>query len=668
MAPASKRIGDRAADDTAPAGQPRRLRDRREAGRLLAERLGRYAGRDDVVVLGLPRGGVPVAFEIAQALGVPLDVFVVRKLGIPGHEELALGAIASGGVRVLDTQLIESLGIPAEWLEAIDAKERRELDRRERAYRGDRPPPDVAGRTVVVVDDGLATGSTMLAAVRALRLDEPAAVVVAVPVGDPDVCASLRSVADEVACLLTPRPLGAVGAWYEDFTQTSDEEVRALLERARRPPPAAPPERLRPLTGDASDYDGLIERALGARFVLLGEASHGTQEFYRERAEITKRLIAEAGFTAVAVEADWPDAYRVNRFVRGESDDTSAEEALGDFRRFPTWMWRNVEVAEFVTLLREYNDALAAGVRKVGFYGLDLYSLYSSMEAVVAYLDEADPEAARRARERYACFDQFGRDPQVYAYEAGVSDAEPCEQQAVDQLLELRALAAEHAARGGPIDEDAHFYAEQNARLVANAEEYYRTMFRAGVSGWNLRDGHMAETLRALVSHLERTSGPAKVVVWAHNSHLGDARATELGQAGELNLGQLVREQHGGDALLVGFTTYAGTVTAASDWGGPAERKRVRRALPGSWEELLHQRGLPRLLLEPAGTHGRRLERAIGVVYRPETERISHYFHARLAEQFDAVIHIDETHALEPLEPASEWVAGELPETYPFGV
>ena len=331
-------------------------------------------------------------------------------------------------------------------------------------------------------------------------------------------------------------------------------------------------------------------------------------------------------------------------------------------------MWRNTEVAEFVTLLREYNDALARDRQKVGFYGLDLYSLYTSMEAVVGYLQEVDAEAAQRARERYACFDQFGRDPQVYAYEAGMAGAEPCEQPAVEQLLELRAAAAEMAGGDGRIDADGHFFAEQNARLVVNAEEYYREMFRGGKVGWNLRDQHMAETLDELVAHLERTSGPTKVVVWAHNSHLGDQRATELAQAGQLNLGQLVRERHGDEALLVGFSTYTGTVTAASDWGGPAERKSVRRALPGSWEELFHQQDTDAFLLVPVRVPGRRLERAIGVVYRPETERISHYFHARLADQFDALIHRDETRAVEPLVRNSEWETGELPETYPFGV
>jgi erythromycin esterase-like protein/predicted phosphoribosyltransferase len=644
-----------------------RFADRTHAGRVLAERLRGYSGRDDVIVLGLPRGGVPVAYEIAEALDAPLDVFLVRKLGAPGHEEHAIGAIATGGVRVLNKPAIEALGLPPEWIEAIDAKERRELQRRERTYRGDRPPPDVAGRTVILVDDGLATGSTMLAALHAVRADDPARVIVAVPVADATVCEALRGVADEVVCAHTPPRLQAVGLWYDDFSQTSDEEVRALLEHAPQPAPTRAPEAIRPLRGEASDYDALVERAAQARFALIGEASHGTQEFYRERAEITWRLIEEAGFTAVAVEADWPDAYRVNRFVRGTGDDETAEEALADFRRFPVWMWRNVEVAEFVGRLREHNDGLPAGTHGVGFYGLDLYSLYTSIEAVVDYLDDVAPDAARRARERYACFDQFGRDPQVYAYEAGIAGAEPCEQPAVQQLLELRDLAV-RVDGDGDGDADAGFFAEQNAQLVVDAEQYYREMFRGGVESWNLRDRHMARTLDALAGHLERTSGTGKVVVWAHNSHLGDERATELAQAGQLNLGQLVRERYGDRSLLVGFTTYEGTVTAASDWGGPAERKRVRRALPGSWEELFHERGVDRFWLDPRDMRGRRLERAIGVVYRPETERVSHYFNAKLADQFDAVIHIDETHALEPLERTSEWVAGELPETYPWGV
>lgn len=428
-----------------------------------------------------------------------------------------------------------------------------------------------------------------------------------------------------------------------------------------------------PLTGSAEDYDPLLEAIGDARFVLLGEASHGTHEFYRERAQITRRLITEKGFTAVTAEADWPDAYRVNCYVRGRSEDADAEEALADFRRFPAWMWRNADVLDFVGWLRAHNDSLPDGRGKVGFYGLDLYSLFASIEAVLSYLDRVDPEAAQRARARYSCFDHFGKEAQSYGYATAFGAAEPCEDEVVGQLVELQQRAAELARRDGRVAENELFYAEQNARVAKNAEEYYRAMFRGSVESWNLRDRHMVETLEALVGHLGRHGGETKVVVWAHNSHLGDARATEMGEGGELNVGQLVRERHGQEARLVGFTTHRGTVTAASDWGAPAERKRVRPALQGSHEDLFHRVGIPRFLLDlreggatAEALRQRRLERAIGVLYLPETERLSHYFYANLLFQFDAVLHFDETRAVEPLERTSEWEAGEAPETFPF--
>ena len=428
------------------------------------------------------------------------------------------------------------------------------------------------------------------------------------------------------------------------------------------------------LEGSKADYDPLLELIGDSRFVLLGEASHGTHEFYRERAEITKRLIEEKGFNAVAVEADWPDAYRVNRYVRGEGADTNAEEALGGFKRFPTWMWRNRVVVEFAEWLRGYNESLASGRERVGFYGLDLYSLYTSVEAVLGFLDKVDPDAARRARYRYACFEHFAEDTQGYGYAATFGLTESCEQNVVEQLVEMRRRASELANRDGRVARDEFFFAEQNARLVKNAEEYYRSMFRGRVESWNLRDRHMAETLDALVAHLSAAGGAAKVAVWEHNSHLGDARATELGHGGEWNVGQLVRERYGRESVLVGFTTHRGAVTAATDWDAPAERKRVRPALEGSYESLFHDAGTPRFLLNLRDRGAAReilrqprLERAIGVIYRPETERLSHYFHAQLAEQFDACIHLDETSAVEPLERTPQWETGEPPETYPTG-
>lgn len=426
------------------------------------------------------------------------------------------------------------------------------------------------------------------------------------------------------------------------------------------------------LTGTAQDYDPLMDLIGDARIVLIGEASHGTHEFYEQRIEITKRLIQEKGFTAVAVEADWPDAYRVNRYVRGVNDDATAVEALGEFQDFPTWMWRNTDVLNFINWLRQYNDALPQNARKVGFYGLDLYSMHASIDAVLGYLDKVDPDAAKQARSRYSCFEHFREDTQTYGYAASFGLAESCEDEAVNQLIELQRRTAEYAQRDGQVAEDEFFYAEQNARLVKNAEEYYRSMFRGRVSSWNIRDRHMAGTLDELVAHLEQQGNQAKVVVWEHNSHLGDARATEMGDAGELNVGQLVRERYGRDAVLIGFSTYTGTVTAASDWGASAELKRVRPALPESYEALFHNTGLPRFLLNlrdggEVVTELRkpRLERAIGVIYRPDTERMSHYFRSRLPDQFDAVIHIDETRAVEPLERTAQWETDEVPETFP---
>lgn len=428
-----------------------------------------------------------------------------------------------------------------------------------------------------------------------------------------------------------------------------------------------------PISGVRHDYDGLLSLIGDRRVVLIGEASHGTHEFYRERARITRRLIDECGFNAVAVEADWPDAYRVNRYVMGLSPDSDAETALRDFQRFPAWMWRNRDVVEFIEWLEARNRAHRHPATKARFYGLDLYSLRASMEAVVAYLERVDPAEASRARDRYSCFDQVGGEGQAYGYALAHRAAIPCEDEVVAQLLALRHRSEAYLRRDGWVAEDELFFAEQNAVLVRDAEEYYQQMYRAEVSSWNLRDRHMANTLDALIEHLELQLGRAKVVVWEHNSHVGDARATGMGARGELNVGQLARQRHGGDAWLIGFTTYDGRVTAASDWGEPAERRHVRPARRDSHEGFLHTIGAPSFWVPTAeGEHrdallGPRLERAIGVVYRPETELQSHYFEARLADQFDAVIHIDRTQALEPLDRTALWDRGEPPETFPTG-
>lgn len=659
-----------------------RFRNRTEAGRHLARRLTSYAGRSDVVVLALPRGGVPVAAEVARALGAPLDVFLVRKLGVPGHAELAMGAIAEGGAAVLNDELVASLQIPPAAIDQVTRRERAELDRRQRLYRGSRQPPSLDQRTVILIDDGLATGSTVEAAILALRARHPARIVVAVPVGARESCERIGRLADEVVCAEMPAWFNAVGQWYDDFSETTDEEVKALLASPAPAVPAhgggAPREivgaRARRLSDPVSDVGALVEAIADARVVLLGEATHGTHEFYAMRAEISRRLIADHGFSAVAVEADWPDAYRVNRFVRGGADDATAAAALSGFQRFPAWMWRNSDVLAFVEWLRAHNQSRSAEAR-AGFYGLDLYSLHASMRAVLKYLAKIDPAAAERARQRYACFDRFGGEPQDYGYAATAGLTPSCEHEVLTQLLELRRRAADYASRDGRVARDDYFFAEQNARLVANAEAYYRTMFRGRVESWNLRDRHMADTLGELLRFLARSQPDARVIVWAHNSHVGDARATEMGDTGELNVGQLVRQTFGASAVLVGFTTHTGTVTAASEWDGPAERKTIQPSLEGSYERLFHDAGLTAALLpirsDPelaAALAEERLERAIGVIYLPSTERRSHYFKARLSEQFDYVVHIDDTTAVQPLERVAPVVDDEVEETYPSGL
>jgi erythromycin esterase-like protein len=425
------------------------------------------------------------------------------------------------------------------------------------------------------------------------------------------------------------------------------------------------------------DFFPLIKMIDDARFVLIGEATHGTEEFYQQRAELTKILIAEHGFAAVAVEGDWPDCYRVHRYVQGSDKIHNAHSALSGFLRFPSWMWRNRVMVEFTDWLHDHN-LTRMPQEKVGFYGLDLYSLHASIEAVISYLERVDPPAARQARHYYDCFDHYyTENPQEYGLHTLSGLTKTCEDEVVKQLISLRHRAHSYMKRDGFAAGEEFFCAEQNAKVVAHAEEYYRAIFGNRIHSWNLRDKHMADTLNAIAGHLsDRRNESAKVVVWAHNSHIGDARATEMGERGEWNLGQLMREQHGmHDTRLIGFSTYRGEVTAASEWDEPAECKTVLPALPESYEALLHETCMQDFLLILRGNQMlskhlalNRLQRAIGVLYLPLTERFSHYYFSRLPDQFDALIHIDVTHALKPLETEGLWHQGEMLETYPSGM
>lgn len=414
---------------------------------------------------------------------------------------------------------------------------------------------------------------------------------------------------------------------------------------------------------DTADLEPLLRRIGDARVVLIGEATHGTSEFYRMRERMSRLLIERRGFSFVAIEGDWPDAARVDHYVRHAECPPSEWTA---FARFPTWMWRNEETRTFVDWLRAHNAPLQPAQR-VAFRGLDLYSLYSSVRAVLDYLEQVDPHSAHIARLRYGCLTPWQQDPAIYGHAAMTGNYRSCEEPVLAVLMDLRRKQQAYAEHDG----ERFLDVVQNAQLVASAEQYYRTMYFGSRSSWNLRDKHMFDTLQNLLKH---HGAGSKGIVWAHNSHVGDAGATEMSKRGEFNIGQLCRSQFGEAAYLIGFGTDHGTVAAASDWGGPMQVKTIVPALPRSYEALCHQTRKPGFFLPLRATDQSqlrrdlltpRLERAIGVIYRPETELQSHYFQAVLPRQFDEYIWFDATHAITPL--STETLAG-MPDTYPFGV
>jgi protein-L-isoaspartate(D-aspartate) O-methyltransferase len=460
-------------------------------------------------------------------------------------------------------------------------------------------------------------------------------------------------------------PLIGEQGWAEDGRRAATNHVPGQSRGQSLPEMIG--EAAEPLPDFADPGFGrLFDRFADRRVVLLGEASHGTADFYRARAAITRRLIEAHGFTIVAVEADWPDAAAVDRYVRHRPAQAGAEPP---FQRFPTWMWRNTEVASLIDWMRAHNEAVPELERRAGFYGMDIYNMSGSISAVLDYLDKVDPEAAAVARERYGCLTPWQKEPSTYGRAVLTAGYRKCEQAVVEQCKELLSKRLEYAHRDG----ERFLDATQNARLIASAEVYYRIMYYGGADSWNLRDTHMFETL----GHLLEARGPqSKAVVWAHNSHLGDARYTEMGAVrGQLNVGQLCRERFGDEAALIGFGTHTGTVAAASDWGGEMEVKRVRPSRADSYERLCHDCGVPRFLLDLAPDRHEalrrrlfepRLERFIGVIYRPETELLSHYSEAALPKQFDAFVWLDETTAVTPL--GAEHARPGLPDTYPFGL
>ncbi|WP_046869710.1 protein-L-isoaspartate(D-aspartate) O-methyltransferase [Microvirga massiliensis] len=458
-------------------------------------------------------------------------------------------------------------------------------------------------------------------------------------------------------------PLVGEQGWAEDGRRAATSHVPGQSRGRTLPEMIA--EAAEPLPDfDDPAFGHLFDRFADCRVVLLGEASHGTSEFYRARAAITRRLIEEHGFTIVAVEADWPDAAAIDRYVRYRPARAGTEPP---FQRFPTWMWRNTDIAALIDWMRTHNESVQDLDARAGFYGLDIYNMSGSIAAVLEYLDEVDPEAAAVARERYGCLTPWQREPSTYGRAVLRGGYRKCEQAVIAQCRDLLQRRLEYAAQDG----ESFLDATQNARLVASAERYYRIMYYGGPESWNLRDTHMFETLGYL---LEARGPRSKAVVWAHNSHIGDARYTDMGAVrDQLNIGQLCRECFSREAAPIGFGTHTGTVAAATDWSGAMEIKRVRPSLRDSYERLCHDAGIPRFfldlhrdealrrrLLEP------RLERFIGVIYRPETELMSHYSDASLPQQFDAFVWFDETSAVTPLGP--EHARPGVPDTYPFGL
>ena len=876
--------------------------DRAEAGRQLAEALAPLE-LDHPLIYALPRGGVPVAVEVAKSLHAPLDLLLVRKIGAPQNPEVALGAIVEGASQeiVINESVKRLSGADEAYISEAVAGQRAELERRKRLYLGDRPRLDPRGRTIVVVDDGLATGATMKAALIGLKRNRPERIIVALPVAPKEALEEIAEQADDIICLHPATAFRGVGGFYRDFHQLTDDETIALLAqvsdgsttparadttRTHKRQVAIPPlglpgdltvppeprgiilfahgsgssrrsprntyvaEKLNaegfatllfdlltpeegqdrrnvfdiPLLADrvveasiwitsepdleelplglfgastgagaalvaaaelkgrvaavvsrggrpdlamdflpqvtsptslvvgSLDHDviALNEQALAAltcskklaivlgaghlfeepgtldiavdhaanwfkthliepatsrpkpaalprtdtarsvlragaeplppindpgfagafdrfgskRVVLLGEASHGTSEFYRARAAITRRLIEEHGFSSVAVEADWPDAATVDRYIRHKRPEAAKPPP---FARFPTWMWRNVEFDTFTRYLHQHNRTRDIDER-IAFYGLDLYNMNASIAAVLAYLDRVDEAAAEVARSRYACLAQWSHDPAAYGRAALTRGFSVCEKPVTQILTDLFMKQLVYESSDG----EQFFDAAQNARLVASAEQYYRVMYYGSHLSWNLRDQHMFQTLRQILSH----SGPdKKVVVWAHNSHIGDARYTDMGRTrGELNIGQLCREEYGETAALIGFGTASGTVAAASEWDAPMEIKDIRPPRPESYEALCHSVDLERFLWDFKKEQApeflqllnqQRLQRYIGVIYRPETERASHYGYATLPDQYDAFVWFDQTEAVTALPTLTNTTEDE---TYPFGL
>lgn len=641
-----------------------KFKDRREAGIKLGDKL-LVRGFSNPVILALPRGGVPVAAEVAHILGAPLDVVVARKIGAPGHEEFGIGALSEDEVPHFDPRMANYFDITGAEIKSILKSEKEELKRRVSHYRAGRELPDMKGRTVILIDDGLATGNTAAAAGAFLKTFEPGELIFAAPVCPGDISQEVRDQYDEIICLHQPRNFQAVGLWYENFPQVKDEEVMTILSKHHLNADI-PRTNLNEIIDiakafdDITDFSELIDKIKDKRVVMLGESSHGTQEFYEWRRLLSKELLKEHGFNFIAVEGDWPACERLNQYIHRDSSQSVAQVVEG-FSRWPTWMWGNTEVVNLMNDLREINQSAD---KKVSFYGLDVYSLYESLEEAVKKLIKIDPTLAAYAKKLYACFDPYKHDERSYAHSL-YRMPKGCQEEVVSALSQILQKNLKN--------DDESFDVIQNARIIRNAEKYYRAMVTFNDDSWNVRDRHMMETLDNLLDH----HGPnSKAIIWAHNTHIGDYKATNMANHGQINLGGLAREKYGKtNVSLVGFTTYSGRVTASDAWDGPIQILEVPEAIQGSLEDYLHEAtakmGSDKFYVDFSliQENSKFLEvmgnRAIGVVYHPSHEHLGNYVPTIPAKRYDAMVFFNQTRALTTID--VKFRTNNTPETYPFG-
>lgn len=647
------------------------FKNRHHAGELLAEKIKSLIPNDNLFVFALPRGGVPIAEPIAKSLNQNINILLVKRIPTPGYPEVAIGAIVEDGKPIWQEQRLAALGMKKKDLERAVVKARQSISRRRHLWKVDSRVLDLKDQIVLIVDDGLATGATMFAAIDFLKKRRPQKVVVAFPVGHRESIEAISKKADQVIYLAAPEDFQAVGQYYQDFTQVTDREVAEILDKHQNLPLVDPPvtNDQNPIVKEviksavplkrASQFNQLLEKMSQCRIVMLGESTHGTSEFYQMRRILSQKLIENHGFKFIAVEGDWPDCWKLNQYIHSKKGK-SARQIMQSFHRWPTWMWANEETEKLIEWMKG---------KDCHFYGLDVYSLFDSLDVVQKFSEQLDPAVAETIKKSFECFEPFGRNEKAYARSL-LGEATGCQDEVVSALRQLLRVRLDQTGAESP----ELFNAQRNAAIVANAERYYRSMIEGTEESWNIRDEHMLQTLDALMQHHGEGS---KAIVWAHNTHIGDYHATDMLKQGYINLGGIARERYGVEnVFLLGFGTYEGEVLAGKAWGSPAEVMKLPQARPGSYESDFHEvaqsLSAEQFFVsfdrrQSSTLHKTQGHRAVGVVYETAYEKAGHnYVPTSLAERYDAFLFVDHTSALKPI--ATEIDTKELPETWPSGI